>query len=91
MTPPGAESFIFLPFLLAMSQTERLYRTPAVILSRRDYGEADRVLTVFTPGLGKQEFLAKGIDAEDITYFNKSYQNLLTQENLQVCFILIDF
>lgn len=61
MTPPGAESFIFLPFLLAMSQTERLYRTPAVILSRRDYGEADRVLTVFTPGLGKQEFLAKGI------------------------------
>lgn len=44
-----------------MSQTERLYRTPAVILSRRDYGEADRLLTVFTPGLGKQEFLAKGI------------------------------
>lgn len=44
-----------------MSQTERLYRTPAVILSRRDYGEADRILTVFTPGLGKQEFLAKGI------------------------------
>lgn len=44
-----------------MSQTERIYRTPAVILSRRDYGEADRLLTVFTPGLGKQEFLAKGI------------------------------
>jgi DNA repair protein RecO (recombination protein O) len=44
-----------------MSQTERLYRTPAVILSRRDYGEADRILTVFTPALGKQEFLAKGI------------------------------
>ncbi len=44
-----------------MSQTERLYRTPAVILSRRDYGEADRILSVFTPGLGKQEFLAKGI------------------------------
>ena len=37
------------------------------------------------------EFLAKGIDAEDISYFNKSYQNLLTQDNLQVCFILIDF
>lgn len=44
-----------------MNQTERIYRTPAVILSRRDYGEADRLLTVFTPGLGKQEFLAKGI------------------------------
>jgi DNA repair protein RecO (recombination protein O) len=44
-----------------MSQNERLYRTPAVILSRRDYGEADRILTVFTPALGKQELLAKGI------------------------------
>ena len=44
-----------------MTQTERLYRTPAVILSRRDYGEADRILKVFTPSFGKQEFLAKGI------------------------------
>ena len=44
-----------------MSQNERLYRTPAVVLGRRDYGEADRILTVFTPSLGKQEFLAKGI------------------------------
>ncbi|MEZ4735901.1 MAG: DNA repair protein RecO [Caldilineaceae bacterium] len=44
-----------------MNPNERLYRTPAVILSRRDYGEADRILTVFTPDRGKQEFLAKGI------------------------------
>ncbi len=44
-----------------MTPTERLYRTPAVILSRRDYGEADRILKVFTPAFGKQEFLAKGI------------------------------
>lgn len=44
-----------------MSQNERLYRTPVVVLSRRDYGEADRIVTVFTPSLGKQEFLAKGI------------------------------
>lgn len=44
-----------------MNPNERLYRTPAVILSRRDYGEADRILKVFTPALGKQEFLAKGI------------------------------
>jgi DNA repair protein RecO (recombination protein O) len=44
-----------------MNPNERLYRTPAVVLSRRDYGEADRILTVFTPALGKQEFLAKGI------------------------------
>ena len=44
-----------------MTSNERLYRTQAVILSRRDYGEADRILKVFTPSLGKQEFLAKGI------------------------------
>ena len=33
---------------------ERLYRTEAIVLRRRDQGEADRVLTVFTPGMGKQ-------------------------------------
>jgi DNA repair protein RecO (recombination protein O) len=82
MTPPGAELFIFLPFLLAMSQTERLYRTPAVILSRRDYGEADRVLTVFTPGLGKQEFLAKGI--RKTTSRKAGHLELLTHSTLLV-------
>lgn len=44
-----------------MSQNERIYRTQAVVLSRRDYGEADRILTIFTPDLGKQEWIAKGI------------------------------
>lgn len=29
------------------------------------------------------EFLAKGIDAEDISYFHKSYENLLSQDALQ--------
>ncbi len=32
---------------------ERLYRTQAIILRRADLGEADRLLTVFTPGRGK--------------------------------------
>lgn len=44
-----------------MNQNSRLYRSQAVVLSRRDYGEADRLVTVFTPGLGKQEWIAKGI------------------------------
>ncbi len=44
-----------------MSHNERIYRTQAVVLSRRDYGEADRILTIFTPDLGKQEWIAKGI------------------------------
>lgn len=40
---------------------DRLYRTEAIILRRRDQGEADRVLTVFTRMQGKQQLLAKGI------------------------------
>ena len=43
-----------------MSERQRLYRTHAIILHRRDIHDADRVLTVFTPNYGKQEFIAKG-------------------------------
>jgi len=39
---------------------ERLYRTEAIILRRADMGEADRLLTVFTPGQGKLRVVAKG-------------------------------
>ncbi len=39
----------------------RLYVTDAIVLSRFDYGEADRVLTLLTPGLGKIKAIAKGI------------------------------
>jgi DNA repair protein RecO (recombination protein O) len=41
--------------------TERLYRTDAIILHRADFGEADRLLTVFTPDKGKVRLLAKGV------------------------------
>ena len=44
-----------------MSTTDRLYRTDAIILRRRDFGEADRLLTVFTPDRGKLRLLAKGV------------------------------
>jgi DNA repair protein RecO (recombination protein O) len=40
---------------------ERLYRIDAVILRRADFGEADRLLTVFTPERGKLRVLAKGV------------------------------
>jgi DNA repair protein RecO (recombination protein O) len=39
---------------------ERLYRTEAIVLSRRDYGEADRILTILTPQHGKLNVIAKG-------------------------------
>jgi DNA repair protein RecO (recombination protein O) len=35
--------------------------TQAIILSRTDYGEADRILTVLTPDYGKLRLLAKGV------------------------------
>ncbi len=39
----------------------RLYVTDAIVLSRFDFGEADRILTLLTPGLGKIKAIAKGI------------------------------
>lgn len=40
---------------------ERLYRTDAVILRRHDVGEADRLLTLYTPARGKLRAIAKGV------------------------------
>lgn len=44
-----------------MPSRQRQYRTHAVILRRRDFRDADRILTVFTPNYGKLELIAKGI------------------------------
>ena len=40
---------------------ERLYRTDAVILRRHDVGEADRLLTLYTPEKGKLRAIAKSV------------------------------
>jgi DNA repair protein RecO (recombination protein O) len=40
---------------------ERLYCTEAVVLKRTDFGEADRLLTLYTPSLGKHRAIAKGV------------------------------
>ncbi len=39
---------------------DRLYRVEAIILKRMDFGEADRLLTLLTPNLGKVRAVAKG-------------------------------
>ncbi|MGH2357674.1 MAG: DNA repair protein RecO [Candidatus Limnocylindria bacterium] len=44
-----------------MSPRARLYKTQAIVLRSMDLGEADRVLTVLTPRLGKLRVIAKGI------------------------------
>lgn len=38
----------------------RVYRTEAIIIKRSKLGEADRVLTLYTPDLGKLKAVAKG-------------------------------
>jgi len=35
--------------------------TEAIVLARTDYGEADRILTLLTPGHGKLRLMAKGV------------------------------
>jgi len=43
-----------------MTRLERTYRTDAIILRRHDFGEADRLLTIYTPEFGKLSAIAKG-------------------------------
>ena len=45
----------------AMPSRERTFRTEAIVLRRKDFGEADRILTLFTPESGKIRAIAKGI------------------------------
>jgi DNA repair protein RecO (recombination protein O) len=47
-----------------MPERERLYRAEGIVLSRKDFGEADRLLTVFTREYGK---LTRGRDLDIIT------------------------
>lgn len=43
-----------------MSERPRTFRTPALILKRRNFGEADRQVTLLTPHYGKFDAIAKG-------------------------------
>ena len=43
-----------------MSRTERLYRVEAIVIRRRNWGEADRLLTMYTREHGKIQGVAKG-------------------------------
>lgn len=44
-----------------MPLSARLYKTEAIILRQRKLGEADRILTLYTPTLGKMDAKAKGV------------------------------
>jgi DNA repair protein RecO (recombination protein O) len=53
----------------------RLYRTEAIVLRRSDFGEADRLLTLYTPEWGK--LLDIVTQAETIHSFRPLRENLL--------------
>ena len=44
-----------------MNPRPRVYKTEGIVLRSMDLGEADRVLTVLTPRLGKLRVIAKGV------------------------------
>ncbi len=44
-----------------MSGRQRVYRTEAIVLRRMNLGEADRLLTLFSPDYGKIRAVAKGV------------------------------
>ena len=58
----------------------RTYATEAVILRRADYGEADRMLTLMTPGMGKLRVMAKG--ARKITSRKAGHIDLFMRSQL---------
>ncbi|NLG27261.1 MAG: DNA repair protein RecO [Chloroflexi bacterium] len=60
---------------------ERLYRTEAIVLRQMDYGEADRILTLLTPG-GKRSAIAKGV--RRATSRKAGHLGLFTRSNLLV-------
>ena len=43
------------------SARQRLYRTEGIVIGRLDLGEADRILTLYTPHRGKLRAIAKGV------------------------------
>jgi DNA repair protein RecO (recombination protein O) len=65
-----------------MPREERSYRTPGIILKRRGFGEADRLLTVITPDHGKIDLIAKG--ARKPTSTKTGHVELFTRADILV-------
>jgi DNA repair protein RecO (recombination protein O) len=65
-----------------MPRPERSFNTPALILKRRDFGEADRLLTVLTPNHGKLDVIAKG--ARKLTSRKMGHVELFTNADMLI-------
>lgn len=60
----------------------RSYKTEGIIIKRKNFGEADRILTVFTKNHGKIKIVAKGV--RKISSRRSSHVELLNQSILTI-------
>ncbi len=75
---------------IEMSAREHLYKSEAVIIKRSDLGEADKILTIFTPHFGKLRVVAKGVRkvtsrlAGHVELFTRAQMLLAKARNLDI-------
>ena len=73
-----------------MSARDHLYKSEAVVIKRINLGEADRILTIFTPNYGKLRVVAKGVRkitsrlAGHVELFTRSQMLLAKGRNLDI-------
>lgn len=73
-----------------MTGREHLYKSEAVIIRRMDLGEADKILTIFTPHFGKLRVVAKGVKkvtsrlAGHVELFTRTSMLLAKARNLDI-------
>jgi len=67
---------------VSANRAQRTFRTAAVIIKRRDFGESDRLLTVLTPRFGKIDVIAKG--ARKLTSHTTGHVELFTRSEMLI-------
>src|SRR5438874_12347061 len=73
-----------------MSARDHLYKSEAIVIKRINLGEADKILTVFTPSFGKLRVVAKGVRkvssrlAGHVELFTRSQMLLAKGRNLDI-------
>ena len=73
-----------------MSARDHLYKSEAVVMKRMDLGEADKILTIFTPHFGKLRVVAKGVRrvtsklAGHVELFTRNQMLLAKARNLDI-------
>ncbi|MEZ4531963.1 MAG: DNA repair protein RecO [Thermomicrobiales bacterium] len=89
-SPVNDAANISLPTPPRPSSRDRIYRTEAIVLSRFDMGETDRVFTLLTSDHGKIRAIAKGARrptsklAPSLDYFNRCRMMLSRGRDLDV-------